>query len=102
MTCLPMAQALVLVPSTGNLYIYVFFFMFSDNTGEGTFSSPPRGIYISTDVILAEKRNTESSRPLHGESIYLQWASGIPEEKEQEVLVPSTGNLYIYRCILAQ
>ena len=61
------------------------------------FSSPPRGIYISTYffscflIIRAKGR----SRPLHGESIYLQMLF-LQKKETLKVLVPSTGNLYIY------
>ena len=78
MTCLPMAQALVLVPSTGNLYIYAaskivmryFDYVLVPSTGnlyiydkelpiidgQIMFSSPPRGIYISTDLDFLPKQ----------------------------------------------
>ena len=59
----------VLVPSTGNLYIYIL---------TSTFD-----VYCSC------------SRPLHGESIYLR--CNITTHVQRSVLVPSTGNLYIYR-----
>ncbi len=62
-------RILVLVPSTGNLYIYM-----------------EEAIDDCEEV---------SSRPLHGESIYLQKLLG-DDMKDMIVLVPSTGNLYIY------
>ena len=67
---------IVLVPSTGNLYIYTNPWCGTKNDDE--FSSPPRGIYISTNWI-----NTQQGG-------------------EITVLVPSTGNLYIYflNCII--
>ena len=109
----------VLVPSTGNLYIYY------DSAEVASvmraFSSPPRGIYISTNTQeISCWPPTKSSRPLHGESIYLHEiqrcppgrftfsspprgiyisTSGIPwlyAARWIFVLVPSTGNLYIY------
>ena len=108
------------------------------------FSSPPRGIYISTLMRKSEMKNYKRSRPLHGESIYLQnlqclnklgcnqfsspprgiyistitsmtkrlrklWFSSPPRgiyistssehplRLVRIVLVPSTGNLYIYK-----
>ena len=85
------------------------------------FSSPPRGIYISTYIAESRCRyEKSSSRPLHGESIYLQQkltssslhalcrsrplhgeSIYLPILKKfgynkRIVLVPSTGNLYIY------
>ena len=59
------------------------------------FSSPPRGIYISTESKKVKKNGETSSRPLHGESIYLlcTWYN---YSSRSIVLVPSTGNLYIY------
>ena len=85
---------IVLVPSTGNLYIYrltVFghFKKVRSRPLHGKsiylriclwmqcwlrmlFSSPPRGIYISTFRKSRRGSRTLSSRPLHGESIYLR------------------------------
>ena len=60
----------VLVPSTGNLYIYI--------------------ITVDTETFVYL-----SSRPLHGESIYLLKTRNC-KEVLKFVLVPSTGNLYIY------
>ena len=109
--------AFVLVPSTGNLYIY-YLQERADYLSE-LFSSPPRGIYISTNtcifvhalVISSRPLHGESiylpnwvrtkvqglicSRPLHGESIYLRYSLEVPIAC-LSVLVPSTGNLYIY------
>ena len=61
---------IVLVPSTGNLYIYTNPWCGTKNDDE--FSSPPRGIYISTVKSGYFSGLSASSRPLHGESIYLQ------------------------------
>ena len=84
--------AFVLVPSTGNLYIYYLQeradylselfsspprgIYISTNIVHGQlcsilFSSPPRGIYISTNTCIFVHALVISSRPLHGESIYL-------------------------------
>ena len=132
--------AFVLVPSTGNLYIYYLQeradylselfsspprgIYISTNIVHGQlcsilFSSPPRGIYISTNtcifvhalVISSRPLHGESiylpnwvrtkvqglicSRPIHGESIYLRYSLEVPIAC-LSVLVPSTGNLYIY------
>ena len=59
----------VLVPSTGNLYIYSGLSPLS--LLDAMFSSPPRGIYISTEILRSITSLRISSRPLHGESIYL-------------------------------
>ena len=141
MTCLPMAQALVLVPSTGNLYIYAaskivmryFDYVLVPSTGnlyiydkelpiidgQIMFSSPPRGIYISTRSkdALIELLNKFSSPPRGiyistripenlniykhlfsspPRGIYISTISNTPHINRSVVLVPSTGNLYIY------
>ena len=111
-------KRIVLVPSTGNLYIYMTKKLLQERC-EYLFSSPPRGIYISTNTCIFVHALVLSSRPLHGESIYLlmgKWRSGsalvcsrplhgesiyLPDAadtiaKQLGVLVPSTGNLYIY------
>ena len=61
----------VLVPSTGNLYIY--------------------GIVDGERYWI-----TTGSRPLHGESIYLLRGATDVRSFPIQVLVPSTGNLYLY------
>ncbi|CUN22611.1 Uncharacterised protein [Eubacterium ramulus] len=87
-----MKDMIVLVPSTGNLYIYYLQeradylselfsspprgIYISTNIVHGQlcsilFSSPPRGIYISTNTCIFVHALVISSRPLHGESIYL-------------------------------
>ena len=84
----------VLVPSTGNLYIYRTPRKHTVEIRE--FSSPPRGIYISTRLCCTYMSLLRRSRPLHGESIYLRRilrGKRVP----YGVLVPSTGNLYIYK-----
>ncbi len=112
-------QKSVLVPSTGNLYIYCAYLLLMENLffrsrplhGESIylletiikttfslplFSSPPRGIYISTKKRINAWKQGTRSRPLHGESIYLRslyLCYCVPVC----VLVPSTGNLYIYQ-----
>ena len=112
-------QERVLVPSTGNLYIYKVGDLLDDVI---QFSSPPRGIYISTlyrkkplassrlgsrplhgeSIYLQAVNNpriqtVKRSRPLHGESIYLRDFDVYEASNGIVVLVPSTGNLYIYR-----
>ena len=70
MTCLPMAQALVLVPSTGNLYIY----------------AASKIVMRYFDYVLV---------PSTG-NLYIYTNTGKFEHLQAFVLVPSTGNLYIY------
>ena len=60
----------VLVPSTGNLYIYWKKTILCHRLL--LFSSPPRGIYISTIYRKEQIIFQNCSRPLHGESIYLR------------------------------
>ena len=51
-------------------------------------------IYLRNKQITGGKEN-DNSRPLHGESIYLR-TMGATTELRTNILVPSTGNLYIY------
>ena len=43
-----------------------------------------------------EAQDYKRSRPLHGESIYLRNQINFTKMNDTAVLVPSTGNLYIY------
>ena len=86
-------RILVLVPSTGNLYIYM---EEAIDDCEEVSSRPLHGesIYLLT-MFNTMRAVKQCSRPLHGESIYLQKLLG-DDMKDMIVLVPSTGNLYIY------
>ena len=88
----------VLVPSTGNLYIY------EDENFINLFEGSSRPLH-GESIYLQMARNwsayeaAKGSRPLHGESIYLHVYRKITVTNARTVLVPSTGNLYIYGIV---
>ena len=108
----------VLVPSTGNLYIYAE--MESVNQPLPQVLVPSTGNLYIYGIVDGERYwITTGSRPLHGESIYLlRGATDVSRSRYRfsspprgiyistysknmkmgkiTVLVPSTGNLYIY------
>ena len=109
----------VFVPSTGYLYFYGNFRRYnklsntfssplrgisiSTTLGKDTdeflkaFSSPLRGISISTCQVKTVSKPHNSFRPLYGVSLFLLDNEVVTME-QLEVFVPSTGYLYFYLC----
>ena len=86
-------QQTILVPSTGNLYIYMLKIAINVFC---IYSRPLHGESIYLRWYMSMKGYyTNYSRPLHGESIYLRFKNNLLKDFDF-ILVPSTGNLYIY------
>ena len=87
----------VLVPSTGNLYIYNV--EFSNVMYDAVLVPSTGNLYIYRSRVLDVKFPKMGSRPLHGESIYLQYASEIVKNKK-EGSRPLHGESIYLQCVL--